>query len=331
MAAFKTPKISLNPTTPSDIRTLPELVDFHAENNPRHLFCLQIQTADHFLLVSYERLQRTIVRCQAWLEEQSINVHPPLVDADGHVKKCAPVAILMESHVGLAIYVLACMGKGIPVVLLSARLSAPTLRHLIRETGARITLISPRLRPLAYEAFPAAKDSSQEVDEEGVKLTIRLVAEYEALLEEGEAADPGRPATCIAHQNHFLSEEDRQVLILHSSGTSGLPKPIPCSHRYFLGYATCHSFSSDEEAHGLTISTPPFFHVCGQRWNEDAGLMLIVTAGFWLCVNMYVSCYRPDNLHPSALHDSTRGIYRISHTRLWSESIADSAVDFGRN
>ncbi len=265
LAAFIPPKVSLDPTTGSGIRTLPALVDFHRENNPQHLFCLQVKRDNRFVPVSYERLQHAIVRCQAWLQKQAIGLHPPIVDTDGHVKKCAPVAILMESHVGLAIYVLACMGKGIPVMLLSARLSAPAVRHLIRETGAKLILVSPRLQPLASEAFPAAEDGQTEarIEENGV--TIRLVAGYEALLEEREAADAGQPATCTAHPNHFVSEEDRQVLILHSSGTSGLPKPIPCSHRYFLGYATCHSFSSDEEAHGLTISTPPFFHVSNKK------------------------------------------------------------------
>lgn len=261
MAAFIPPKVSLDPTEGLGIRTLPALVDFHGENNPQHLFCLQVKRDNRFVPVSYERLQHAIVRCQVWLEEQAIGLHPPIVDTDGHVKKCAPIAILMESHVGLAIYVLACMGMGVPVVLLSARLSAPAVRHLIRETGAKLILISPRLQPLASEAFPAGEDGTKEADEEGNGVTIRLVVEYETLLEEGGPAYSGRPATCTAHPTHFVSEEDRQVLILHSSGTSGLPKPIPCSHRYFLGYATCHSFTSDEVAHGLTISTPPFFHV----------------------------------------------------------------------
>ncbi|RYP25007.1 hypothetical protein DL765_000235 [Monosporascus sp. GIB2] len=145
MAAFIPPKVSLDPTTGSGIRTLPELVDFHGETNPQHLFCLQAERDNRFVPVSYDRLQHAIVRCQAWFEEQAIGLHPPLGGPDGHVKKCAPVAILMESHVGLAIYVLACMGKGIPAVLLSARLSAPAVRHLIRQTGAKLILVSPRL------------------------------------------------------------------------------------------------------------------------------------------------------------------------------------------
>ena len=265
MVVFVPPKISLDPATQSGIRTLPDLVDFNAENNPQHLFCLQVQRDNGFIPVSYKKLRHAIVRCQAWLEELDINLHSPVVGTGGHVKRCAPVAILMKSHVGLAIYVLACMGIGIPVVLLSARLSAPAVRHLIRETGAKLLLISPRLQPLTFEAFPAVEDRDEGVDEEARGVAVRVVSEYGTLLGEETGmeagADAGQPATSTAHPSHFISEEDRQVLILHSSGTSGLPKPIPCSHRYFLGYATCHTFSSEAVAHGLTISTPPFFHV----------------------------------------------------------------------
>ncbi|KAL8793052.1 MAG: hypothetical protein Q9195_004363 [Heterodermia aff. obscurata] len=262
--AFKPPPISLDPNTQSGILTLPALVDFHAANNPHHLFCLQVQRDNVGLRVSYAILQHAIVGCQAWLRDQAIGLQSPVVDADGHVKKCAPVAILMESHVGLAIYVLAGMGLGIPIVLLSARLSASAVRHLIGQTGAKLILASPRLERLASEALPAAgDDDDQNADEEDARVRIRLVAEYESFIEQGEAADAGRLATCTAHPKHFVSEGDRQVLILHSSGTSGLPKPIPCSHRYLLGYATCHSFSSNEEAYGLTISTLPIFHGFG--------------------------------------------------------------------
>lgn len=261
MGAFVAPKVGLDPTKDLDIRTLPALVDFHCENNPQHLFCLQVRKDNSVVPVSFERLQHAVARCQSWLEKQAIDLHPPLVDTGGHVKKCAPVALLMESHVGLAIYVLACMGTGIPVVLLSTRLSSPAVRHLVQETGAKLILVSPRLQPLAFEAFPIVEDGERKAKVGGIGVMIGFVAEYEVLLEEGEAADAGRSTTRTAHPNHYVSEEDRQVLILHSSGTSGLPKPIPCSHRYYLGYATCNNFDSDQVAHGLTVSTMPFFHV----------------------------------------------------------------------
>lgn len=43
----------------------------------------------------------------------------------------------------------------------------------------------------------------------------------------------------------------------------GLPKAIHLSHRYLLGYATCHSFppNEDEYSRGINLSTLPLYHV----------------------------------------------------------------------
>jgi acyl-coenzyme A synthetase/AMP-(fatty) acid ligase len=52
----------------------------------------------------------------------------------------------------------------------------------------------------------------------------------------------------------LIQEDDRNVLILHSSGTTGLPKPIYLAHRYLLGYAACHRFAEDEVVNSPNVS-----------------------------------------------------------------------------
>ncbi|ETS86536.1 hypothetical protein PFICI_00364 [Pestalotiopsis fici W106-1] len=268
MTSFVPPGLNLDPTSGSTIRTLPELVDFHFEKNPDHLFCFQAEKHNSLVPITYGHLSHAVARCQAWLDEQAIGSQP-IVGPDGQAEKCAPVAIFMESHVGLAVFLLACMGKGIPVVLLSIRLSAPAVRHLIQKTGAKIMLVSSSLELNASEAFPTAHESGRkgEVEEE-TRPRICPVPGYHDFFQDAKQT---RSDSLVrtANPNHFVSEDDRQVLILHSSGTSGLPKPIPCSHRYLLSYATCHSFQSAQETHNLAISTLPLFHgfglvsVCG--------------------------------------------------------------------
>ncbi|KAJ3939590.1 uncharacterized protein N0V96_010373 [Colletotrichum fioriniae] len=213
MSSFRTPRVSLEPSSASGLRTLPELVDFHAENNPKHLFCLQAEvneagTGHNFVPLSYETLQRAIICCQAWLKEQTPSLHPPKIEADGSVKKCAPVAVLMESHVGLVICVLACMGMGVPVVLLSARLGAPSARHLIRETGAKLALVSPRLIPLASEAVGAECQDEKEMPDESLTM-IRSVSGYESFLADEPAEDQDHTLRA-ADADHYVSEDDRQ-------------------------------------------------------------------------------------------------------------------------
>lgn len=60
----------------------------------------------------------------------------------------------------------------------------------------------------------------------------------------------------------LLPSDQQKALILHSSGTTGLPKPISLAHRYLLGYAACHRLQPDQCHNRLNISTLPMYHVC---------------------------------------------------------------------
>lgn len=82
-----------------------------------------------------------------------------------------------------------------------------------------------------------------------------------ALYEDALRSDAIIDESGICDPNHYVNESDRNVFILHSSGTTGLPKPIYNSHEYLLGYATCHEFSNVEEAAGLSVTTLPLYHV----------------------------------------------------------------------
>ncbi|KAK6068577.1 hypothetical protein SCUP234_11121 [Seiridium cupressi] len=184
----------------------------------------------------------------------------------------------MESHVGLVVFLLGYMGKGVPVVLLSVRLSAPAVHHLIRETCAKLMLVSSSLQLLAADAFQKTENNSQERVDEGVAPRICLVPGYHEFFEDVKLTRSD-DLVRAAHSNHFVSEDDRQMLILHSSGTSGLPKPIPCSHRYLFSYASCQSFESAQETHSLAISTLPLFHGFGL-----VSICLALGAGKPVCI-----------------------------------------------
>ena len=51
------------------------------------------------------------------------------------------------------------------------------------------------------------------------------------------------------------------ALILHSSGTTGLPKPILLANRYMLGYAACHRLEPEQCLNRPNVSTLPMYHV----------------------------------------------------------------------
>jgi hypothetical protein len=107
-----------------EIQTLPQLVEYNATHNPNYPFCLQAQknfdhadTAieDRFIRITHQDVKFAILRCQKWLLKMIQSLHSPKIHAEDSVTKCAPVAVFMESDVGLFIYLMALVSLGCPV------------------------------------------------------------------------------------------------------------------------------------------------------------------------------------------------------------------------
>ncbi|KAL8652659.1 MAG: hypothetical protein Q9210_002553 [Variospora velana] len=266
MGQFVQPTINLEPTAEEHLRTLPEIVNFHSLHNSDHLFCLQAEEKRHtdgylFTEFRYRQLQQAIVRCQQWLQNTLAETRPPVRNGDGTFAKSSPVALFMESNVGMTVHVLSLIGLGIPVVLLSTRLSSLSVGHLLKATGAKAVLVARRLKSVVSEALVSSDIPEAGNNRRSYVRNIKIYdpAAYDVIFAPSEERLDGS----VAHASHYVSETDRDVLILHSSGTTGLPKPVYCSHRHLLGFARCHDFASDEIAQGLAISTSPLFHGFG--------------------------------------------------------------------
>lgn len=240
-----------------DGRSLPELIDFHARENPGHRFCIQAQKdVDVPLLdITYAQLKHAILRCQSWLCENMAEIK-----MENGIKD-RPVGLFMDSDLTLVIYLFALMGLGVPTVLLSTRLSAEAVKHLVENTRTSAILVSARLDGTADEAL-----SSWDADNHPLPSKYYPAA-YKHFLTE-EASSPLSTASLqnnVSRENHFISESDCNVLILHSSGTTGLPKPIYTSHRHYLSFAMCHEFKNEEQMLSPVLSTSPLFHVSSSR------------------------------------------------------------------
>ncbi|PVH96862.1 acetyl-CoA synthetase-like protein [Periconia macrospinosa] len=226
-------------------RSLPSLVDFNATHNPHYLFAIQAQKHGDEPLqlqdISHSQLRDAILRCQSWLETNVKELQPP-VEKDGVVNKGSPVALLMESDVGLFIHQIALLGLGVPVLLLSARLNPLAVRKLLDATGSKAILASRRLSRTAGEATQSC--------EAGTPESVYERQHFSSFLD-AAAPVPSEWAS-----------EDRTAIILHSSGTTGFPKPIYQSHEYLVGFALCHELSRSE-AESRNLSTLPLFHGFG--------------------------------------------------------------------
>ncbi|KAI5919290.1 hypothetical protein F4810DRAFT_688020 [Camillea tinctor] len=62
---------------------------------------------------------------------------------------------------------------------------------------------------------------------------------------------------------HHVNQPKQSPLILHSSGTTGMPKPIPVSYMYPIVYAACHEFPEELNIDWVNMSTLPLYHGFG--------------------------------------------------------------------
>ncbi|KAL8994550.1 MAG: hypothetical protein Q9169_005514 [Polycauliona sp. 2 TL-2023] len=242
----------------SPIRSLPELVLFNALHNPRHAFCHQSSQAAAGQIdsvpITFHQLAVAVENCCSWLLETIPNAHPAKLNGDHHVRKAASVALFLESDVGLFIHVLALLTLNIPCVLLSIRLGSNAVRKLLHETGASAIIISSRTAAHIEDALQATADQLKTITYQAAPFTHFLPSSV-------SQTDFPHLQQCRRH----IREDDMNVIILHSSGTTGLPKAIPLAHRYLLGYAGCHELpdSQDESRTGVNLSTLPLFHGFG--------------------------------------------------------------------
>lgn len=260
MSNFVRPQISL-PTAAgfvssvsSAIRTIPELVDYNAKHNPNYPFSFQARKIDDsvsLLRVSHRQLRDAILRCQEWLQEELKEARVPVQDEKGRTIKCPPIALLVESDIGLIIHLIALLGLGVPALLLSNRLNPEAINQLLRTTGSEAVLISPRL----YKTYKAGIDPTSLGD---IAVNFYERKPYEFFISQSEIEEQ-TASVCKPH--YHIDETDRQVIILHSSGTTGLPKPIHQSHEFLLGFAAAHRFSNQKDAESVNLSTLPLYHV----------------------------------------------------------------------
>ncbi|KAG2419144.1 hypothetical protein HFD88_002249 [Aspergillus terreus] len=247
-------QVSRDPVTdPSAIHSLPDLVDFNAEHNPDHEFALQEvrHGGKHISLtpITFRELQLAAITCARLIRKQLPG--EPAEPEGGHQGMMRqPVAVFLESDVNLFIHLVALLYLNIPVLVLSVRLSPGAISHLLESASARAIIVSKRSQVTvrtAYEGLPQEKQKG-----------LRLVECFPLQ----QLLQPTGPVAPDGLQRHIPSDRETAI-ILHSSGTTGLPKPIPLAHRYLLGYAACHRLAPAQCLGRRNVSTLPMYHGFG--------------------------------------------------------------------
>jgi len=108
----------------------------------------------------------------------------------------------------------ALMRLGYTVFVISPRMQASSSATSLDKTGCRFIFYSPTTSVIAHEV--------------GAQQQIKLVSFL-------SLADIGKLTSTDAQPpDQYVSENNQIVLILHSSGSTGLPKLFPMTHRQML-------------------------------------------------------------------------------------------------
>ncbi|VDB88513.1 unnamed protein product [Peniophora sp. CBMAI 1063] len=242
--------LGFEPDVPEGINSLPELVAFNAKQNPDHVFGLQLRSGETSLArqITFAELSSAVERAAGWLVKSCVTTGRSL-----RSDKVAPVAILLGSDIGIFIYMCALLRIGTPVLLLSARLTPVAIVHLLKATSPSTVLTSPHVARSVKESLALLEDVS---NKPGFVQALTVDDFLDGA--HAELQDLSIPSTY--RDFHY---NDRDAFIMHSSGTTGLPKPIYHAQVYGLIYAACHRLPEDKAPFQWNASTLPLYHGFG--------------------------------------------------------------------
>ncbi|KAI9368851.1 hypothetical protein BJX61DRAFT_550058 [Aspergillus egyptiacus] len=231
--------------SPIGKRLLPALVDKHAQSDPDRLFAIipnGAAVSDGFRRVSFRDLARGVDAMAWWIEGQ--------FGKDG---KKETVAYMAGNDIRYYLLILACAKTGYTPFLPSTRLSDEAYQHVLDATNCHRMVFSRETlrRTMEIKAF---RPETTYVE---VPSTTELL----------DAETKPYPFT-----KSYDEMEDVVSFIIHSSGTTGMPKPVPLTHGFFgawdgvpyrIPQGRKSALYNDLEPGSLILTVTPNFHLMG--------------------------------------------------------------------
>ncbi|RAH43033.1 NRPS-like enzyme [Aspergillus brunneoviolaceus CBS 621.78] len=191
-------------------RLLTQLVDQQAKSQPDRLYCVHPTSQDaecEWRPITYQHLSYAVDRVAWWIEEKLQG------------KERQVLAYIGTNDLRYCAFALACMKTGHVGLLLSTRNSQPAFRHLISETRCSV-LVDGSERAQFQKIIDEVDDNCSDLGLERWQMAPFW-----------DIFAPS-PVPEYPHQESYDDVEDYLTLIIHSSGTTGMPKPITLTHGY---------------------------------------------------------------------------------------------------
>ncbi|OSC97580.1 acetyl-CoA synthetase-like protein [Trametes coccinea BRFM310] len=254
MAAVVTEQGVNHPTfksPPSDLDlSIPSLYEYHAKNSPTHPVFSYVNTATKAI--------RDITFAEAWdrintlIERVYLDYKGSPQNSVSRLDHSRPVIgiLAIADQLSYLYLEVAIMSLGYTVFPISSRNSAQVVAHLVEKTAIRLLYVS------ADSEMQALSNSADKIlRERNWQVWMRYMVtpkEYE--------------------KEHVPTEANRKVdigdddvtMILHSSGTTAFPKPIPVTRRRMINISKIPSFGEvDLAGKRIAAHTNPIYHGMG--------------------------------------------------------------------
>ncbi|KAM0327071.1 hypothetical protein ACHAQA_006196 [Verticillium albo-atrum] len=193
----------------STIRTVDDLVRRRARSNPDKVIVSYPSSGIEYVNYTMRQLDVFAYRA-AKVYQQSIPAR------QSSAEKPLMVAVIGPSNFEYLITMLALTKLGHTTLFLSTRISQEAVENLITTTGAQVLVADPRYTSTAetaQQSIPGLKI---------LDIVNRSAFDFEIEVHADTRLD--------AHLDPAI-ETDNRVYVIHSSGSTGLPKPIYQTHR----------------------------------------------------------------------------------------------------
>ncbi|KAK0519204.1 hypothetical protein OC842_007525, partial [Tilletia horrida] len=233
--------------------TLYDVLEQSAALNPDHLYAIQhvsLSSLTHTHSLTHAGLLRAVDRCSAWLLHSGLAARFSVSGKEKRQRRPPRIAILLHSDLATFIHVLAALKLGNPVALLSPRLSPHALAHLLTATDTQSIITT---RTLARSLLLSSSSST------GLHIAHALPYTDFLSLSPTPHLDP-LPIPPKGDESNE-TRNDSTVFVWHSSGSTGLPKPVFHTHRFWHCYLACHDFAPHHHVHAKrALNMPPLYH-----------------------------------------------------------------------
>ncbi|KAJ3522383.1 hypothetical protein NM688_g8882 [Phlebia brevispora] len=223
--------------------TLPEIYDWHAEHSPEHPLFVYGNEEGPVHTITWAEAVRGIHRAGRIVRDAVIPVHTDSVPVVAILANSEPISYF-TTLVGI-------MRAGFTAFPISPRNSPVAVAHLIQKTSPVHLVVGPE--PAMQELAAAA---------------------YELIRKNG--VQP--PHSSVITLLRFKRGLDDHVVIMHSSGSTAFPKPIPWSnYRILLLSLTPYFGEQDLCGRKFAFHASAMYHAMGimqTTWTASAGITL---------------------------------------------------------